>query len=143
MEHYRKTSHGIYDIKYHIVCITKYRKPVLSVEIGLRVRELIRQICTSLDVQVLKGHVAKDHVHIMVSVPPYISVSKLVQSVKGQTSRKMLDEYRGLRKSFWGQHMWARGYFVATASDVTDEVILIDFKSTFFKPPTSVGGQGD
>ncbi len=66
MEHYRKTSHSIYDIKYHIVWITKYRKPILSGEIGLRVRELIRQICTSLDVEVLKGHVARDHVHIMV-----------------------------------------------------------------------------
>jgi len=124
MEHYRKTSHSIYDIKYHIVWITKYRKPILSGEIGLRVRELIRQICTSLDVEVLKGHVAKDHVHIMVSVPPYISVSKLVQSVKGRTSRKMLDEYKGLRRAFWGRHMWARGYFVATTGNVTDEVIM-------------------
>lgn len=124
MEHYRKTSHSIYDIKYHIVWITKYRKPILSGEIGLRVRELIRQICTSLDVEVLKGHVAKDHVHIMVSVPPYISVSKLVQSVKGRTSRKMLDEYKGLRRTFWGRHMWARGYFVATTGNVTDEVIM-------------------
>ena len=90
----------------------------------MRVRELIRQICTSLDVEVLKGHVAKDHVHIMVSVPPYISVSKLVQSVKGRTSRKMLDEYKGLRRTFWGRHMWARGYFVATTGNVTDEVIM-------------------
>ena len=72
----------------------------------------------------LKGHVAKDHVHIMVSVPPYISVSKLVQSVKGRTSRKMLDEYKGLRRTFWGRHMWARGYFVATTGNVTDEVIM-------------------
>ena len=72
----------------------------------------------------LKGHVAKDHVHIMVSVPPYISVSKLVQSVKGRTSRKMLDEYKGLRRAFWGRHMWARGYFVATTGNVTDEVIM-------------------
>jgi len=124
MEHYRKTSHSIYDIKYHIVWITKYRKPILSGEIGLRVRELIRQICTSLDVEVLKGHVARDHVHIMVSVPPYISVSKLVQSVKGRTSRKMLDEYKGLRRVFLGRHMWARGYFVATTGNVTDEVIM-------------------
>ncbi len=124
MENYRKTSHSIYDIKYHIVWITKYRKPILNDDVGQRLRELIRQICTSLDVQILRGHVAKDHVHIMVSVPPYISVSKLVQSIKGRTSRKLLDEYKNLKKAFWGQHLWARGYFAATTGNVTDEVIM-------------------
>jgi putative transposase len=124
MENYRKTSHSIYDIKYHLVWITKYRKPILNQEIGKRVRELIRQICTSLDVQILKGHISKDHVHMMVSVPPYISVSKLVQSIKGRTSRKLLDEYRSLKRAFWGQHLWARGYFVATTGNVTDDVVM-------------------
>ena len=124
MENYRKTSHSVYDIKYHIVWITKYRKPILYGDIGVRLRELIRQICTSVDVQILKGHISRDHVHIMVSVPPHISVSKLVQSVKGRTSRKLLEEYRSLKKAFWGQHLWARGYFAATSGNVTDEVIM-------------------
>ena len=124
MENYRKLSHSIYDIKYHIVWITKYRKPILKKDIGERLRELLRQICTSLDVQIIRGHVSKDHVHIMVSVPPYISVSKLVQSMKGRTSRKLLDEYKSLKRAFWGQHMWARGYFVASSGNVTDEIIM-------------------
>lgn len=123
MESYRKTSHSIYDIKYHLVWITKYRKPILSGVVGKRLRDLIRETCTSLDVKIEKGHVARDHVHLLVSVPPYISVSKLVQSLKGRTSRKMLDEYKGLKKAFWGQHLWARGYFVASTGNVTDEVI--------------------
>ena len=124
MENYRKTSHSIYDIKYHIVWITKYRKPILTEEIRNRVREMIRETCTSLDVEIIRGHVSKDHVHLMVSAPPYISVSKLVQSIKGRTSRRLLDEYKGLKKSFWGQHLWARGYFVATTGNVTDEIIM-------------------
>ena len=124
MENYRKTSHSVYDIKYHIVWITKYRKPILYGDIGVRLRELIWQICTSVDVQILKGHISRDHVHIMVSVPPHISVSKLVQSVKGRTSRKLLEEYRNMKKAFWGQHLWARGYFAATSGNVTDEVIM-------------------
>jgi putative transposase len=78
----------------------------------------------SLDVQILKGHVSKDHVHIMVSVPPYISVSKFVQRVKGRTSRKLLDEYKSLKSIYWGQHLWARGYFAATTGNVTDEIIM-------------------
>ncbi len=77
---YRKTSHAIYDLKYHLVWITKYRKSVLRGEIGLRLRELIRQTCAELDVYIEKGHVATDHVHLLVSVPPKFSISELCKT---------------------------------------------------------------
>jgi len=124
MEHYRKSSHTVYDIKYHLVWITKYRKPVLRGEIAERARDLIREICKAKDVEILKGHVSREHVHIFVSVPPHISVSGLMKLVKGKTSRKMLMEYKSLGKAFWGRHMWARGYFAASSGNVTDEVIM-------------------
>jgi len=124
VKNYRKTSHSIYDIKYHVVWITKYRKPVIGKDIGVRLRELIQQICTSMDIQIIRGHVSRDHVHIMVSVPPYISVSEMMKRIKGRTSRKLLDEYKRMKKAFWGQHLWARGYFAATTGNVTDEVIM-------------------
>ena len=60
---------------------------------------------------------------MMVSVPPYISVSDMMKRIKGRTSYKLLNEYRGLKKAFWGQHLWARGYFAASTGNVTDEVI--------------------
>jgi putative transposase len=66
-----KTSHGVYDIKYHVVWI----------EIGKRLRELIRQICESVEIKIIKGHVSKDHVHMMVSAPPYISVSDMMKRI--------------------------------------------------------------
>ena len=94
MQNYRKTSHSVYDIKYHVVWITKYRKPVLNKDVGRRLRELIRQVCESMDIKIIKGHVSRDHVHIMVSVPPYISVSEMMRRIKGRTSRKILDEYK-------------------------------------------------
>jgi len=72
---YRKASHCVYDLKYHIVWITKYRKPVLRREIGTRVRDLIRMICASLDVEIVKGNISRDHVHLLVSVPPTLAVS--------------------------------------------------------------------
>ena len=103
--------------------MTKYRKPVLVGEIATRCRDLIRQCCSSLDVHILKGHVGKDHVHLFVSVPPTLSLSKLLQSIKGRSSRRMLDEFRTLKRQFWGRHLWARGYFVASSGNVTDEVI--------------------
>ena len=123
MNYYRKTSHSTYDIKYHLVWITKYRKPVLYGNEALEIRKLIREICLSLNVDILKGNISKDHVHLFLSVPPYLSVSKLVQSLKGKTSRKMLMKSEKFRKMFWGRHLWARGYFVASSGNVTDEVI--------------------
>jgi putative transposase len=135
MEHYRRSSHTVYDLKYHIVWITKYRKQILRGEIGERVRDLIRQICKAKDVEIIKGHVSKDHVHIFVSVPPHISVSQLVQSLKGKTSRKMMMEYKNLNKTFWGRHIWARGYFVASSGNVTDEVIMKYIEEQGKEPP--------
>ena len=123
MTEYCKGSHTVYDIKYHIVWIMKYRKSVLRGEIGLRLRELIRQTCEAEEVYIEKGHIAVDHVHLLLSVPPNIAVSDLVQRLKGRSSRKMLDEYSELRRQFWGQHLWARGYFVASSGNVTDEVV--------------------
>lgn len=64
MTEYRKGSHTVYDLKYHIVWITKYRKKVMRGEIGIRLRELIRQTCETLEVQIVKGHIASDHVHL-------------------------------------------------------------------------------
>ena len=123
MENYRKSSHCTYDIKYHIVWITKYRKPVIVGKIAHRTRELIRMVCTTNEVEIIAGHVGKDHIHLLVSVPPHLSASKLVQYIKGNTSRKLQMEYKELNKQFWGQHLWARGYFVASSGNVTDEVI--------------------
>ena len=120
---YRKTAHSVYDLKYPIVWITKYRKPILRGEIGKRVRERIRQTCASLEVYIVKGHVSKDHVHLLVSVPPNLAVSELVKRLKGRSSRLMLEEFGELRKVYWGRHLWARGYFVASSGNVTDEII--------------------
>jgi putative transposase len=124
MENYRKTSHSVYDLKYHLVWITKYRKPVFFGDVAVRLRELIREICKSLDIEIIKGHVSKDHVHLLVSVPPQLSISKVMGRIKGKTSRKLLSEYRRLSKEFWGRHLWGRGYFAASSGNVTDEVIM-------------------
>jgi len=123
MDKYGKSSHTVYDLKYHIVWITIYRKPVLFGEVSKRVRDLIREICKSTDVEIVKGHISRDHVHLFVSVPPHISVSKLVQSLKGKTSRKLMSEYKRLSREFWGCHIWARGYFVVSSGQVTEDII--------------------
>ena len=123
MENYRKSSHSIYDLKYHIVWVTKYRKPVITGKIAERTRELIRMTCSENDVEIISGHVSKDHIHLLVSAPPHLSVSKLVQYIKGFSSRKIQMEYKEINKQYWGRHLWSVGYFAASSGNVTDEVI--------------------
>ena len=120
---YRKTAHSVYDIKYHVVWITKYRRSILRGEVAKRLRELVRQTCLTMDVYIISGHVAPDHIHLLVSVPPSISVSELMKRIKGRSSRRLLEEFGELSRQFWGRHLWARGYFVASSGHVTDEVI--------------------
>ena len=81
----------------------------------MRLRDLIREICGGSDVPILKGHVSKDHVHLLVSIPPQVTISRLVQRLKGKTAYKMLQEFAPLRKEFWGRHLWARGTSAAAA----------------------------
>src|SRR6266567_774536 len=110
---YRKGPHTVYDLKCHVVWITKYRKPIE------------------------RGEVAPDHVHLLVSVPPQVSVSQLMQHIKGRSSRKLLDEFSELNRQFWGKHIWARGYFAASSGNVTDEIIkqYIESQGQHLPPP--------
>ncbi len=124
MENYRTGSHSRFDIKYHFVWVTKYRKPVLYGDVGHRLRELVIEICKTNEIEILSGHVAKDHVHVFLSCPPQLSPSKIMQYIKGKTSRKLMMEFQHIQKTFWGRHLWARGYFAATSGNVTDEVVM-------------------
>ena len=105
MVEYRRSAHGVFDIKYHIVWITKYRYKVLTGRIAERARDLIRQTCEARDVVIVRGAVSPDHVHMLVSAPADLAPSKLVQYIKGRSSRRLQDEFPELRKRYWGQHL--------------------------------------
>jgi putative transposase len=79
MVEYRGGAHTVYEIHLHLVWTTKYRKQVLIGEAATRVRDLIREICGEHDVKIMKGHVSKDHVHLLVSIPPQVTISRLMQ----------------------------------------------------------------
>ena len=119
----RRASHVQYDLQYHLVWTTKYRYKVLNGKIAERTRELIRQSCKSMDITIIKGAISKDHVHILISCPPSISISKIVQQIKGKSSRVLLQEYKDLKRRYWGQHLWASGYFCRSVGEITDKII--------------------
>ena len=120
---YRTGSHTKYKIEYHFVWVTKYRYQVLTGEVAQRLRELVRQSCTMFEIEILRGVVSKDHVHVLVSAPPTLSPSEIMRRIKGRTSSKLFEEYPHLKKRYWGRHFWARGYFCATAGELTKQMI--------------------
>lgn len=123
MREYRRGSHTVFELQAHVCWVTKYRYPVLVGEVAERTRELVRQVCERNDVRILKGHVSRDHVHVLLSLPPQLSVSKLMQYVKGKSSHTLQTEFKHLRQRYWGRHLWARGYFCVSVGNVTDEMI--------------------
>lgn len=135
MPEYRKGSHTIYDIQYHFVWVTKYRYKVLRGDVAERVREVIRQICMSREIKILKGHVSEDHIHVLVSCPPQLSPSKVAQYLKGVSSRKLQEEFPHLKKRYWGRHLWARGYFCASVGTVTQKQIEAYIENHESEPP--------
>jgi putative transposase len=110
-------------LKVHVVWLPKYRKPVLTGDVAVRVRDLIRQIAAEHELEIISGKVARDHVHVFLSYRPNQDVSQIMQWLKGISSRILLQEFPHLRKRFWGRHFWARGYLAVSSGTVTDEMI--------------------
>jgi len=119
----RKGSHTTTRLTCHIVWVTKYRYHVLRGDIQKRCRELVIQVCEVEEVDILKGVVSKDHVHIHIEYPPRTSISQLVKRMKGRSSKLLQQEFPVLRKKYWGRHFWATGYGAWSTGNITDEMV--------------------
>ncbi len=112
---YKKLSHVVYKCDYHIVWTPKYRYKVLFGEVKLLVEQDIKMLCEWKGSEIIEMNVQLDHVHIVVSIPPKISVSVLMGTLKGKLAIKLFKTYPKLKqKPYWGNHFWSRGYFVNT-----------------------------
>ena len=123
MAEYRHSARATFDLKYHVIWITKYRFKILRGRLAERARDLIRQICQARDVVIIRGAVSPDRIRMLQSAPPHLAPAKLVQYIKGRSSRRLQEEFPELRKRYWGQHLWARGYFCATVGAVDEQTI--------------------
>ncbi len=120
---YRKLSHVVYKCDYHIVWTPKYRYRVLFGEVKSLVENDIRMLCEWKGVEIIELNVQIDHIHIVCSIPPKVSVSELMGIVKGKLAIKIFKSYPKLKeKPYWGNHFWSRGYFVTTVG-VDEEII--------------------
>jgi len=119
----RKGSHTLSRLSCHIVWSTKYRYKVLQGDIKKRCRELLIQTCDAEGVEILKGVVSSDHIHLHIEYAPKQSISYLVKQMKGRTSRKLQLEFLSIGKTYWGKHFWATGYGAWSTGNITDEMV--------------------
>jgi len=115
-------SHTRWKCQYHIVWIPKYRQKRLFGELRTDVREIIRTLCTYKKVEIIEGAVCIDHVHLCVSVPPKLSISDFMGYLKGKSALMIYDRHPGQRSKY-NKSFWARGYYVTTVGDITEDAI--------------------
>ena len=122
-DYQRSNGHSVSNLTVHIVWSTKYRYRVLQGDIKIRCRSILIQICDAEDIEILKGVVSNDHIHMHISYRPSQSISHIVKKLKGRSSRKLQQEFPELRKKYWGQHFWAIGYGCWSTGNITDEMV--------------------
>ena len=120
---YRKGSHTTFDVKLHIVWITKYRYKVITSEIAKTLRTLIKRKSEELKTEIISEELSSDHIHLLVSIPTTISIAQLVKELKGYSSNEIQKQFPQLQKKYWGRHFWSRGYFCVSSGNVTEGMI--------------------
>lgn len=121
-ERYEKGGHTKWECKYHVVWIPKYRFKILVGKVRDWLKQVLQQECETLEVEITKGTIADDHVHMVFQIPPKHSVAYVMQELKRKSAKRLVDRFPELRKRYWGQHIWARGYFVSTVG-IDEEAI--------------------
>ena len=120
----KRTSHAVYDLKYHFVWIPKYRKMILREEIAKRVEEVFREVAEIYEFEIERMAVVEDHVHIFLSAPPKYAPGEIVRILKSRSAKVVFKEFTDVRRELWGGEFWSDGYFVRSVGDeVTAEVI--------------------
>lgn len=107
-------AHTKWNCKYHIVFIPKYRRKEIYGKIRLDIREIIKELCRYKEVTILEGHMMLDHVHLLVMIPPKLSVSQFMGYLKGKSSLRIFERHANLRYKYGNRHFWSEGYYVST-----------------------------
>ncbi len=136
---YSTGSHTVFYHRYHIVWITKYRYKVLQGKLRERVRDIIRQVCREMGVQIIEGVLSSDHIHMFVSVPPHVAISDLMQRAKGRSSYKIQMEFPEIRKRYWGRDSGPEDISARPAGTSRMTSYFSIFRATLINLPTPVG----
>ena len=107
-------AHTKWECKYHIVFAPKYRRQIIYGKIKQDIGQMLRKLCEYKDIEIHEAEACKDHIHMLVSIPPKYSVSQIMGYLKGKSSLMIFDRHANLKYKYGNRHFWARGYFVDT-----------------------------
>jgi len=109
-----KIAHVVYECKYHIVIVPKYRYKIFTKDVRIFLHDEIRKLCLWMKVEIIEGNLSIDHVHLCLSIPPKHAVSEIIGTLKGKSAIRIFNKFPELKKKYWGCHFWSRGYYVST-----------------------------
>ena len=110
----KSSAHSKYRCQYHIVFAPKYRRKEIYGQIRKDIGEIIRKLCEQKGVEIIEAEACKDHIHLLVSIPPYLSVAQFMGYLKGKSSLMIFDRHANLKYKYGNRHFWCRGYYVDT-----------------------------
>jgi len=125
MDEYQSLSHTVWDCKYHVVWIPKYRRKTLYEQLRKHLGQIFRTLALQKESKIVEGHLMLDHVHMLISIPPKYGVSQVVGFIKGKSAIQIARVFQGRKQNFTGQSFWARGYFVSTVG--RDEKVIREY----------------
>ena len=107
-------AHTKWECKYHIVFAPKYRRQIIYGKIKADIGQMLRKLCESKGIEILEAEACKDHIHMLVSIPPKYSVAQIMGYLKGKSSLMIFEKYANLKYKYGNRHFWCRGYYVST-----------------------------
>lgn len=116
-------SHTRWNCKYHIVFIPKYRRKAIYGKLRAGIGEILRQLCVYKNVEIIKAHAMNDHIHMLVMIPPKISVSGFMGYLKGKPSLMIFEKHANLKYKYGNRNFWAKGYYVSTVGLKTETIV--------------------
>src|SRR6185295_16762858 len=125
MDEFESLSHSKWECKYHVVFIPKYRRKVLYMQLREHLGEVFKRLAQQKESRIEEGHLLSDHVHMLISIPPKYAVSQVIGFIKGKSAIYLARVYGERKRTFVGQHFWARGYFVSTVG--RDETVIREY----------------
>ena len=115
-------SHTRWNCKYHIVFIPKYRRKEIYGKIKADIGKILRKLCEYKEVEIIEAHAMKDHIHMLITIPPKLAVSSFMGYLKGKSSLMIFERHANLKYKYGNRNFWAKGYFVSTVG-LKDEIV--------------------
>jgi putative transposase len=125
MDTLESLNHSVWDCKYHVVFIPKYRRKTLYGELRRYLGDVFRKLAAQKESRIEEGHLLTDHVHMLIAIPPKYAVSQVIGFIKGKSAIHLARVYSERKRNFVGEHFWARGYFVSTVG--RDETVIREY----------------